>query len=288
MSIQDFVPRRSVLYMPGSNARAMEKARSLPADSLILDLEDAVAPSEKDKAREQVFAAVKEGGYGDREIAVRINPLETQWGEQDLKAVAESNIHAVVLSKVESAKQVQDVAYVLNDKPDIAIWAMIETPMGVINVEQIASSNERLNVLVMGTSDLSKDLRVPHTDNRIGFQYVLSKCVLAARAFGLDIIDGVFLDLEHDKGLITACEQGRDLGFDGKSLIHPKQIQISNRIFSPSRGAIDNAHQIIEAWEQSEKAGSGVVVVNGKLVENLHVEEARRILKVSEVIAKRS
>lgn len=283
--MQDFTPRRSVLYMPGSNARALEKSRVLPADSLILDLEDAVAPAEKERAREQVFAEVAKGGYGHREIAVRINPLMSDWGAQDLEAVAKSDVNAVVLSKVETARQIQDVAYILNEKPDIDIWAMIETPMGVLNIEQIANAHERLTVVVMGTSDLSKDLHVPHTDDRIGFQYALSKCVLAARAYGLAIIDGVFLDLNNDKGLVQACEQGRDLGFDGKSLIHPKQIQISNRLFSPSRATIEHAHLIIEAWEQSERQGSGVVVVDGKLIESLHVEEAKRILAVSEVIA---
>jgi citrate lyase subunit beta/citryl-CoA lyase len=280
----NIIPRRSVLYMPGSNARALEKARSLDADCLIFDLEDAVAPSEKASARQQACAAVMAGGYGRREVSIRINALESGWGKDDLLAVLTTSAAAVVLPKVESAEQVLAVAQKIPATSALAIWGMIETPRGVQNVESIAAAHPRLNVLVMGTSDLAKELRVPHTADRLGFLYALSRCVLAARAAGIEIIDGVQLDLEDDIALRVACEQGRTLGFDGKSLIHPKQIAIANEIFSPSAAAIENAKQIIAAWETAEKQGSGVAVVNGKLVENLHAAEAKRILAVAAAI----
>ena len=192
-------------------------------------------------------------------------------------------IDAIVIPKVEDLKQIQTVSKKLKDT-NIEIWAMIETPKGVLNVEAICQSSDRLHVLVMGTSDLGKDLRVPHTEDRIGFQYMLSKCVLAARAYGKDIIDGVCLDLEKTKIFLDACEQGRDLGFDGKSLIHPKQIQAANRVYAPSHGAVADALEIIEAWNSTKKKYGGVVVVNGKLVESLHVEEAQRILALHKTI----
>lgn len=289
----DFIPRRSVLYMPGSNGRAMEKAKSLPADSFIIDLEDAVAPREKANARAQVVAAVNDGAFrggdkGYREVAVRINSLATDWGKADLQAVKETSINAIALPKVESAEQIQEVAEALKKHSTIAIWAMIETPRGVLNVEKIVAAHPKLNVLVMGTSDLANDLRVPHTDDRLGLLYALSKCVVTARAHDLNVIDGVHLDLQNDKGFLLSCEQARNLGFDGKSLIHPKQISTANRLFSPSKGAVEHAQQVIEAWKQAEKEGSGVVVVNGKLVENLHVAEAKRILAVMTAIEKRN
>jgi len=289
----DFVPRRSVLYMPGSNARAMEKAKSLLADSFIIDLEDAVAPREKANARMQVVSAVNAGAFsgsnkGCREVAVRINSLATDWGKADLEAIRHTSINAVALPKVESAEQIQEVAEALKNNPDIAIWAMIETPRGVLNAESIVTAHPKLNVLVMGTSDLAKDMRIPHDSNRSGLLYSLARCVLAARAYGLYIIDGVHLDLENDKDLLIACEQARNMGFDGKSLIHPKQISAANRIFSPSKGVVEHSRQVIEAWKQAEKEGSGVVVVNGKLVENLHVAEAKRILAVVQAIESRN
>lgn len=280
----NIIPRRSVLYMPGSNERALEKARSLDADCLILDLEDAVAPAEKTAARQQVCAAVNAGGYGRREVTVRINALNSAWGKDDLAAVLTTPAAAVVLPKVESAEEIIAVAKQIPPSSTMAVWAMIETPRGVQNVESIAAAHPRLNVLVMGTSDLAKELRVPHTADRLGFLYALSRCVLAARACGLEIIDGVQLDLEDDIALRFACKQGRALGFDGKSLIHPKQISVTNEIFSPSEAAIAYAKQIISAWTEAEKRGSGVAVVNGKLVENLHAEEAKRILAMAAAI----
>jgi len=283
--MRDFKPRRSVLYMPGSNARALEKAKTLNTDCLIFDLEDAVSPAEKNNAREQVIAAVNGDGYGQREVAVRINPLTTEWGEKDLLAALHSKAAAVVLPKVESAKDVLSVAHKIPVDIPLNIWAMIETPRGVQNVENIASSHPRLNVLVMGTSDLAKELRVPHHADRLGFLYSLSRCVLAARAEQIDIIDGVQLDLEDDRGFQASCEQGRNLGFDGKSLIHPKQIAIANEVFSPTEKQIQSAKKIITAWENAQSAGSGVVVVDGRLIENLHVEEAKRVIATGELLA---
>lgn len=284
----DLIPRRSVLYMPGSNARALEKARTLPTDAIIVDLEDAVAPTEKAAARNQAIAAVNAGGFGFRELAVRINALSTEWGSDDLAAVAASAAHAVAVPKVETAQQVLDIASRIPDSSPLVIWAMIETPRGVMNVEQIAVAHARLTVLVMGTSDLANDLRVPHTPYREGLAYSLGRCVMAARAAGLTIIDGVHLDLEDDKGFSIACEQGRNMGFDGKSLIHPKQISMANRIYSPTKSAVEHAQQVIEAWKKAQRENSGVVVVNGKLVENLHVEEARRTMALMQAIEKRS
>lgn len=282
--MSSIIPRRSVLYMPASNARALEKARQLPADCLIFDLEDAVSPTEKEMARQQACAAVNSESYGRREVAVRINALSSSWGRQDLAAVLLTSASAVVIPKVESAQDVLDVAKEIPDASRLSIWAMIETPRGVQQVESIAGVHPRLKVLVMGTSDLAKELRVPHTADRIGFIYALSRCVLAARASNLDIIDGVQLDLEDEVALRLSCEQGRNLGFDGKSLIHPKQIAMTHEIFSPSLQAIEHAQQIIRAWQEAEKSGSAVVVVNGKLVENLHVAEAQRVLAMAAVI----
>lgn len=284
----DLIPRRSVLYMPGANARALEKARTLPADAIIIDLEDAVAPQEKVAARTQAIAAVNAGGYGFREIAVRINGLSTEWGASDLAAVINSSAQAIAVPKVESVEQVVQIAEQIPATTPMAIWAMIETPRGVMNVEQIVQAHPRLNVIVMGTSDLAKDLRVPHTPYREGLAYSLGRCVVAARSQGLTIIDGVHLDLEDDKGFSIACEQGRNMGFDGKSLIHPKQVAMANRIYSPTKSAHEHAQQVIEAWKKAQRENSGVVVVNGKLVENLHVEEARRTIALMQAIEKRS
>jgi len=288
----DFIPRRSVLYMPGINARAMEKAAGLPTDSIIIDLEDAVAPKEKSNARQLVSTALSSGALspanrGYREVAIRINGLNTVWGKDDLAMVVQSSAHAIAIPKVENAEDVLRVAEAIPDNSVMNIWAMIETPRGVLHAEEIATAHPRLNVIVMGTSDLAKDLRIPHSSNRIGLMYSLARCVLVARVFNLCIIDGVQLDLENDKELLSACEQARNLGFDGKSLIHPKQIAAANRVFSPTKGAVEHAQQVIEAWKQAEKENSGVVVVNGKLVENLHVVDAKRILAVKKAIEAR-
>jgi citrate lyase subunit beta/citryl-CoA lyase len=279
------IPRRSVLYMPASNARALDKARSLPADCIIMDLEDAVAPAMKVDARRQAIEAVQADGYGVREVAIRINAADTEWFEDDLAAVIASDAHAVVLPKVEDAETVQHVADRLPE--GMALWAMIETPRGVANVEAIALAHSRLQVLVMGTSDLAKELRIPHRADRLGFLYSLSRCVGAARIAGLDVIDGVHLDITDKEGFSAICEQGRALGFDGKSLIHPDQIEVANHVFAPDAVEIEQAQQVVRAWDEAETSGKGVALLNGKLVENLHAAEAERILLLAQAITDR-
>jgi len=279
-------PRRSVLYMPGANTRALEKAKTLPADSLILDLEDAVAPDAKVNARQNILAALNTG-FGHREAVVRINGLNTPWGLDDLKAFANSKADAIVLPKVESAEQVQEVATILsqaNARPDLTIWAMIETPKAIFKLPEIASSHPLLEALVLGTSDLVKDLHARHTPNRVETQTALSLSILAARAFGLCVLDGVHLSLDDEAGLIQSCIQGRDMGFDGKTLIHPNQIAAANDAFGPSPAEISEAKERISAYEEAIRTGAGIAVLNGKLIEELHIQEAKRILSLAETI----
>jgi citrate lyase subunit beta / citryl-CoA lyase len=281
-------PRRSVLYMPGSNARALEKARSLPADGLILDLEDAVAPEAKASARDQVCAAIRAGGYGAREIVIRVNALATSWGHEDLAAAAGAGADAVLIPKVESADGVRQALAVLDGTggPEgPALWCMMETPRAMLRAEEIASAHPRVGCLVMGTSDLAKDLHAAHTRERLPMITALGLCLLAARASGLAILDGVHLDLADVEGFEAACRQGAELGFDGKTLIHPGQIGPANAAFAPSAEALAQARRIIEAHEQAARKGKGVVVVDGRLVENLHVIEARRQVRLAEAIA---
>jgi len=276
------VPRRSVLYMPANNERALEKARSLPADCIVMDLEDAVSPSAKDEARQQAIAAVNAGGFGQREVAVRINALGTPWFEEDLRQLAASDASIIVLPKVEAAETVVTVAARLPER--IALWAMIETPRGVMNVEAIAQAHSRLPVLVMGTSDLSKELRAPPRSDRMGLLYALERCVCAARGAGIDIIDGVHLNFRDTEGFAAVCEQGKWLGFDGKSLIHPDQVAVANQVFSPSNEAVAKAQQILTAWTAAEAEGLGMAVLDGKLIENLHAAEAARRLLLNQAI----
>lgn len=284
-------PRRSVLYMPGSNARALEKAKSLPADGLILDMEDAVSPDAKALAREQIVAAVDGGGYGGRELMVRINGLDTPWGADDVAAVSAGATppDAVLIPKVSTVADVVGAIDAFEDAgcPDsVEFWIMAETPLCILNIREIAAAHPRLRGIVMGTSDLAKETRVRHTQDRLGFITALNLCVLAARANGLEIIDGVYLNLDDEDGYASACEQGRDLGFDGKSLIHPKQVAAANAVFGISEQDLAAAHKIIEGWKQAEKEGKGVVVVDGKLVENLHYEEAARQVELAAAIEK--
>ncbi|MDZ7781600.1 MAG: CoA ester lyase [Halioglobus sp.] len=286
----DIRPRRSLLYMPGSNPRALEKARTLPADGLILDMEDSVAPDAKQLAREQIGAALAQGGYGDREIMVRINPLSSEWGSDDIAAVGafDTPPDAVLIPKIETARDVMDAVAALESAgcpESVDLWIMAETPLCILNIAEVAGAHSRLRGLVMGTSDLSKDTRVRHTADRLGFIAALNLCVYAARAHGLDVIDGVELDLEDEAALARACAQGRELGFDGKSLIHPKQIDAANKAFAPDEREVARARDIIAAFEAARAEGKGVVVVDGRLVENLHVEEARRQLALAEAIA---
>lgn len=279
-------PRRSVLYMPGANTRALEKARTLAADSLILDLEDAVAPDAKVMARQNILQAL-EIGFGHREATVRINGLNTPWGMDDLKAFANSKADAIVLPKVESAQQIQTVAKLLKEsqaRPDLTIWAMIETPKAIFQLTEIANSHPLLEALVLGTSDLVKDLHARHTPNRVETQTALSLSVLAARAFGLCVLDGVHLSLDDERGLQQSCVQGRDMGFDGKTLIHPSQIAAANAVFGPSADEVAEANERINAYEQAIASGAGIAVLNGKLIEELHIQEAKRILALAKAI----
>jgi citrate lyase subunit beta/citryl-CoA lyase len=255
---------------------------------LIFDLEDAVAPDAKASARDQVCAAVQEGGYGAREIIVRVNALATAWGQADLAAVAAVATHAVLIPKVESADAVRQVLAVLDDAggpSDLPIWCMMETPRAMLRAEEIAAADPRIGCLVMGTSDLAKELHAAHTPERLPMITALGLCLLAARACGLAILDGVHLDLEDAAGFAASCRQGAELGFDGKTLIHPKQIDPANAAFAPDAEALARARRIIEAHEQAARAGRGVVVVDGRLVENLHVVEARRQVQLAEAIA---
>ena len=279
-------PRRSVLYMPGANTRALEKAKSLPADSLILDLEDAVAPDAKAQARENIRAALVTG-FGHREAVVRINGLNTQWGLDDLKAFADTKADAILLPKVESASQIREVASLLkqfNPASTMKIWAMIETPLAIFKLPEIASSHPMLEALVLGTSDLVKDLHARHTPSRVETQTALSLSVLAARAHQLRVLDGVHLSLDDEDGLRQSCIQGRDMGFDGKTLIHPSQIAFANQIFGPSLEEIDEARQRITAYEAAISSGAGIAVLHGKLVEELHIQDAKRILALANAI----
>jgi citrate lyase subunit beta/citryl-CoA lyase len=274
--------------MPGSNARALEKGRALPADGLILDLEDAVAPDAKPTARDQVVAAVKAGGYGRRELIVRVNGLDTEWGQADVRAAAGSGCDAILLPKVESPRMVEDLDRLMRRAgapPGMAIWCMIETPLGVLLSAEIAAAGGRLAGFVMGTSDLAKDLQASHTRERLPLLTSLGLSVLAARAYRLAILDGVHLDLNDDAGFAEVCRQGRELGFDGKTLIHPKTIEAANRAFAPSAAEIDFSRRVIAAHAEAAAAGKGVVVVDGRLIENLHVENARRLVALAEVIA---
>ena len=280
-------PRRSVLYMPGSNARALEKGRSLPADGLILDLEDAVAPDAKDSARDQIVSALAEGGYGKREIQIRTNGLNTPWGHADIVAAAKTSADAILLPKVESADTVRQVANIMAAEgahEDMRIWCMMETPLAMLNAKEIAGAHPKLGGFVMGTSDLAKDLNCAHTSDRLPMITSLGLCILAARAFGLAILDGVHLDLSDDDGFAASCQQGRDMGFDGKTLIHPKTIGAANTAFAPSEADVAWARKIIAAFEQAASEGKGVVVVDGKLIENLHVVSAQKLVTMADLI----
>jgi len=282
-------PRRSVLYMPGSNARALEKAKSIPADSLIFDLEDAVAPDAKAEARKQVCDTVRGGGYGPSEIIVRVNGLSTAWGRDDIVAVARTGVDGILLPKVQGAGYIREVLSILDveDAPEtVAIWCMMETPLAVLHAERIASASPRIGALVMGTSDLTSDLQAHHTRDRIPMVTSLGICMLAARAFGISILDGVHLDLEDMEAFEQICHQGHDMGFDGKTLIHPRQVEVANRVFGPTADEVAHARRIIDAHAEVAREGRGVVVIDGRLVENLHVQEARRTLQLADAIAR--
>jgi len=282
-------PRRSVLYMPGANARALDKARSLDADVLILDLEDAVAPDAKAQARAQVASALRAGGYGRRECVVRVNALDTPWGLDDVRAIAQAGADAVLLPKVQSAAELDALARALDAAgapTNLPLWAMAETPLGFLRLDAIACGHQRLAAIVVGTSDLVKDLHARHTPSREETLLARSLAVMAARAHGLAALDGVHLDLHDAAGLEAACRQGRDQGFDGKTLIHPKQIAAANAAFAPTEAELASARKRLDAWRDAQAAGLGVAVVDGALVENLHAREAERVLALAEAIAR--
>ena len=280
-------PRRSVLYMPGANERALEKAQTLPADALILDLEDAVAPDAKVDARERVCEAAASDRYGRREVTIRANGAGTPWHDDDMRAAAAAGPAAVVVPKVDSAGAVHAIekAFESGGAPDhTAIWAMLETPAAMLRAEEICAASERLTVLVMGTNDLAKELQAEHAPDRQPLLAGLALCLLAARATGKVILDGVYNDIRDPEGFEAECRQGRQLGFDGKTLIHPSQLEPCNRVFAPGADEVARAGRIIEAFEQAEADGWGVVTVDGRMVENLHVEQARRTLALAAAI----
>ena len=279
--IEHIRPRRSVLYMPGSNARALEKARSLPCDSLIMDLEDAVAPDQKGTARNQVMDAIREGGFGSREIVVRINGIYTEWGETDLEAAAKSGANAICVPKIDTAAQlnkVADLMMIAGAPNSQRIWVMAETPRAILSIDEIAGAEPRLEVVVMGTSDLGKALRLPADPSRSGLMTSLGQCILAARCHGIDILDGVFGDLADISGFQGTCRQGKALGFDGKTLIHPGQIETANEVFGVSAEQVAEATEVIAAWKAAEEKGHGIAVANGRMVEALHADDAQRTL----------
>ena len=280
-------PRRSVLYMPGANERALEKATTLPADALILDLEDAVAPDAKAEARERVCAAATSGSYGAREVTIRVNGIGTLWHDDDLRAVAAAGPAAVVVPKIDSVDAVHAIEKALEagGAPEhTRIWGMLETPIAMLHAAEIAASSERLAVLVMGTNDLAKELQAAHVPGRQPLLTGLGLCLLAARATGKVILDGVYNDIKNPEGFEAECVQGRDMGFDGKTLIHPSQLEPCNRVFAPAPEDVERSERIIAAFEEAEAEGRGVVTVDGRMIENLHVEQARRTLALAAAI----
>jgi len=283
-----FRPRRSVLYMPASNERALEKAKSIPCDGLIFDLEDAVAPGAKPAAREAACRAVASGAYGPRELAIRVNGAETAWHRADLEAACAAGPDAVVVPKVDGAGAVRELvdAMARSGAPEhTQLWAMVETPGAMLHAEEIAGASERLTVLVMGTNDLAKELYAEHVPGRHPLLPGLGLALLAARATGTAILDGVYNDVQDTDGFLAECRQGREMGFDGKTLIHPSQVDGANTAFAPSAQTVEDARGILQAWQDG--AGSGVVTYRGRMVENLHVESAERTLALDEAIRAR-
>jgi citrate lyase subunit beta / citryl-CoA lyase len=289
MASTTFRPRRSCLYIPGGNARALEKAKTLPADMLIFDLEDAVAPDAKADARAAVVAAVGSAGYGKREIIVRINAMNTPWGMDDIAAIAGLGADGIVLPKVETARDIAaiDTAFsAAGASAQLGLWAMVEMPLCILNIHDIAaaSSDTRLCGFVMGINDLAKEMRAQQTPDRHAFQTALSLSVTAARAYGLIAIDGVYNDFSNPEGLATECKQGRIMGFDGKTLIHPDQLAIANQVFAPSADEVHQAKAIVQAFAAPDNAGKGVIQLNGKMTELLHLEQAKNILATHQAI----
>jgi citrate lyase subunit beta / citryl-CoA lyase len=282
----DLRPLRSVLYLPGSNERALEKAKAIPCDGLILDLEDSVAPDAKPAAREAVCAAAASGAYGRRTLTIRVNSLGTEWHDADLAAAAQAGPDAVVVPKVNSADEVHRLVDALerSGAPDhTTLWAMVETPVAILDALSIARSSERLTAFVIGTNDLVKELYAEHVSGRAPILPSLHQALLAGRATGIAVLDGVYNDVRNLDGFLEECRQGRQMGFDGKTLIHPGQVDGANEVFAPSEEAVADARGVLEAWAAG--AGSGVVTYNGRMVENLHVESARRTLAIHDAVS---
>ncbi|MEE2878893.1 MAG: CoA ester lyase [Pseudomonadota bacterium] len=282
-------PRRSCLYMPGANPRALEKAKTLAADTLILDLEDAVAPDAKTEARETVCSAVKAGGYGKREVVIRVNGLDTEWGLDDMKAAVEAGPDAILAPKVIDGGDIDrldDAMSRAGAPKEMGLWVMIEMPKAILNIMDIAEAagRTRMSAFVMGTNDLAKELRAVNDADRAAFQTSLGMTLAAARAYDIVAIDGVYNDISNAEGLESEVQQGRLLGFDGKTLIHPSQIEITNRIFAPEEAAVEQAQDVIAAFADPANKGKGVLKVNGRMTELLHLEEAKRIVAVDQAI----
>ena len=283
-----FRPRRSVLYMPASNERALEKARSIPCDGLILDLEDAVAPDAKPAAREAACAAAASGGYGAREVTIRVNGMDTAWHDDDIAAASAAGPDAIVVPKVGSAEEVRTLVAAMEaaGAPEhTTLWAMVETPRAMFNALEIAGASDRLNVLVMGTNDLVKELYAEHVPGRAPLLASLSLALLAARATGTAILDGVYNDVKDTDGFLAECRQGREMGFDGKTLIHPGQVAPVNEVFAPSTDEVEQARAVIAAFEAAQAEGRGVATLDGRLIEQLHVDTAQKVLATAEAIA---
>lgn len=281
-------PRRSVLYLPGNKDRALEKGKTLPADALIFDLEDAVGPDAKAESRARVCEAISSGGYRPREIVVRVNGPGTEWHDDDLAAVAGSAADGVLVPKVASGEQVRALAAALDEMgapPSLRLWVMIETPGSFLRAEEIASASERLAVLVVGTNDLVNDLHALHVPGRAPVVPALALAVLGARAAGKDVVDGVFNNITDEAGFRAEAQQGRELGFDGKTLIHPSQIAPANDLFGPSAEELADARKVVAAYERAEAAGTSVITVDGRMIESLHVRNAQRILALSDLIS---
>jgi citrate lyase subunit beta/citryl-CoA lyase len=287
-------PRRSVLFMPGSNARALEKAKTLAADGFIFDLEDAVAPDAKQAARQQIAAAVGSQAYGRREILVRINGLDTSWWLDDVAMVARAHPDGIVIPKVQSPDQLKAIADRLGDinaDHAIRVWAMIETPLGVLHAEDIAGqasdAEMRLAGFIIGPNDIARETRMRMVRGRGPMLSALSHCIFAARAHGIDILDGVYNDFSDTEGFASECAQAREMGFDGKTLIHPSQIEACNDAFTPAADEVDRAREILSAFKRPENAGRGVIQLNGQMVERLHMEMAKRTVAIADAIAER-
>ncbi|GJL89505.1 MAG: citrate lyase subunit beta [Minwuia thermotolerans] len=281
-------PRRSVLYMPGSNTRAMEKAKTIAADAIILDLEDAVSPDAKATARQQIVDALAAGGYGKREMIVRINGLDTPWGADDMAAIARSGADAILVPKINDAATVQGLVAAMDKAgapASMALWCMMETPIGILNAQSIGAASDRVAVWVMGTNDIAKDTGAHHTPMRLPMVTALGICMLAARAYGIQILDGVYNDIKDEDGFRDICQQGLEMGFDGKTLIHPSQVAPCNDVFSPTEAQLEMAARIVAGFEEAQREGKGVVTVDGRMIENLHVEQAKKQLALAAAVA---